>query len=211
MKKWILLAILYGIIIFIGFQNKVLILDWINESSPSQIPFMFLTSTVLSVFPIIPFTLFAGVMGVKYGIALGMVINWFGGVSAAAIFFLLSRYGFQKKFREKVEHYQGLDKFNNMIEKNAFIAVLLARLITIVPPPVVNIYSGLSRMSFRTYIIATGLGKIPSMFFYAFSGSQLFESFGMFLIGIGAYILFVVIIILIYRRWYKGKDKVVIE
>lgn len=203
MIKWIFIVILYGTIILFGFQNKELILDWIHESSPSEIPVMFFISTLLSIFPIIPFTLFAGVMGIKYGIILGTIINWFGAVTAAIFYFLLSRYGFQKIFWEKVKDYQGLKRFQIMIEENAFIAVLLARLISIVPTFVVNIYSGLSDISLRTYIIATAIGKIPSMFFYAFSGKQLFHSFEMFVLGIGAYFLFILFIVFVYRKWYK--------
>ncbi|MBB6454920.1 putative membrane protein YdjX (TVP38/TMEM64 family) [Salirhabdus euzebyi] len=211
MKKWIFLGVFYIITIVVGFQNKALILAWIQESTLSQLPIMFFTSVLLSVFPIVPFTLFAGVMGVKYGAVLGMAINWFGGVSAAALFFLLARYGFQENFRKKIEHYKGLEKFTRMIEQNAFVAVLLVRLISLVPPPVVNIYSGLSRMPFKVYILATGIGKIPSMFFYAFSGSQLFESIGMFIFGLSVYVLFVIFIILMYKKWFKDKEKIITE
>jgi len=205
MKKWILLTVLYATIIFIGLQNREFILNWIHESNPYLIPIMFFLSTFLSVFPIIPFTLFAGVMGAKYGIILGAFINWFGAVTAAIIFFFLSRYSLQKLFWEKVKHYDGIKKFQNMIEENAFIAVLLARLITIVPTIVVNIYSGLSRMSVRTYVTATAIGKIPSMFFLAFSGKQLIQSFEMFVLGITIYFLFILLIILFYRKWYSKK------
>lgn len=211
MKKWILLAMIYIGFILIGFENKSFFLDWIHNSTPSQIPLMFLISTVLSIFPIIPFTLFAGVMGVKFGIFLGMAINWSGGVLAAILFFLFSRYSFQGKFTEKVKHYKKIDALNYMIEKNAFIAVLLTRLITIVPPIIVNVYSGLSRMSFKTYLIATGLGKIPSMFFFAYSGKQLFQSFEMFFIGLAVYLLFILVTLIVYKRWYKAKNKVIVE
>jgi uncharacterized membrane protein YdjX (TVP38/TMEM64 family) len=80
-------------------------------------------------------------------------------------------------------------------------------MIPIVPPPVVNVYSGLSSMMFKTYILATALGKIPGTIIFAYLGNQLFVSFHSFFLGAFIYILFIIIVVLIYRRWYKAKSK----
>src|SRR5207253_9717378 len=57
--------------------------------------------------------------------------------------------------------------------QNAFSYLMTLRLIPLVPFFVVNLVSGLTRMSIGTYIAATALGIIPGSFVYAYAGRQL--------------------------------------
>jgi diketogulonate reductase-like aldo/keto reductase len=63
-----------------------------------------------------------------------------------------------------------------MSERNIFFAILFSRMIPIIPPPVINIYSGLMKISFRTYFSASFFGMIPPMFMYAYGVEQVFSS-----------------------------------
>ncbi|MGO4886894.1 TVP38/TMEM64 family protein [Anaerobacillus sp. MEB173] len=207
MRKWLILVIIYLLVIYFSFQNRDVFFYWLNESNISHLPFMFVISLFLALFPVIPFTLFAGVMGAKYGMFLGGLVNWFGAATAAMIFFFMARYTFANYFRNYIMNYKSLNKFNAMIERNAFIAVLLGRLIPIVPTPVINIYSGLSKMPFRTYMWATIIGQIPSMFIFAFSGDQVFSSLQTLILGLCIYVVFILTVLFVYRKWFKGKAK----
>ncbi|PLR98753.1 TVP38/TMEM64 family protein [Bacillus sp. T33-2] len=202
MKKSLIL-IIYLATLAIGFLNKDAILPWIENSDPAHLPFMFLVSAALATIPIIPFTIFAGIMGAKYGVVLGFVINWFGSVVAAMIYFLLARFFFRKFFRKYLERFKGINHFHGMVEKNSFISILLARLIPIIPTPVINIYSGVMNVSFATFTAATAVGKLPPAFMVAYSGSQLFSSFQNLLTGLVAYALFLVLVLGIYRLWHR--------
>lgn len=206
MKKWLIIVI-YLIVITISFFNREFLMNWIENSDPSYLPFMFLLSTFFATVPVVPFALFAGIMGAKYGVLIGLLINWLGGLSASVIYFLLSRYMFADFLKKYIKQYKGINKFNSMIEKNAFFAILFARMVPIIPPPVVNIYSGLAKISFLTYFSASAIGKIPPMFIYAYGGVQIFLSFHNFLFGISAYFVFLLIIFLIYRTWLRSKSK----
>ncbi len=44
-------------------------------------------------------------------------------------------------FTKYMTRFKGVQKFKTMLEKNAFIAIFVARMIAIIPPPVINIYS----------------------------------------------------------------------
>ena len=204
------LLIMYGLLLLIAFYYKDSILNWLQNSDYSQIPFMFFLSVVFSVFPIVPFTIFAGMMGVKYGVWIGGLINWFGNVGAAIIFFLLARYFFVRGFKQYLSRFKGYQKWNQIVNRNSFMTVMFARLIFIVPAPVINIGSGLSSIPFRTYFLATAIGEMPSMLVYAFLGNQIFTSIQTFIYGLSLYLGFVLVIWLIYRRWIKQKSKVVI-
>jgi uncharacterized membrane protein YdjX (TVP38/TMEM64 family) len=208
LKKWYIIFP-YLLIISIAFIYKEALLQWINKGDATQIPYMILLSVFIGIFPVVPFTLFAGVMGAKFGPLIGGLINWCGAVLASIGFFLLTRYAFAEFFRNFISRYDGLSNYSRMIDKNSFLAVFFARIIHIVPTPVINIYSGISLMSFSTYLLATVLGQMPGMFLYAFIGDQIFASPKKIIMGVSSYLAFSLITFLIYRFWYKGKQKVV--
>ncbi|WNS74921.1 VTT domain-containing protein [Bacillus sp. DTU_2020_1000418_1_SI_GHA_SEK_038] len=206
MKKWWVLSF-YLVILIIGILNKDLIFAWIQKSDSNDLPIMFFLSVFLAAIPFIPFTLFAGVMGAKYGVLIGTLINWFGGTTAAILYFLLARIFFRSFFSDYIKRMKGIQRFQHMLEKNAFIAILLARLIAIFPPPVINIYTGVSKISFGTYLIATAFGLVPPMFMIAFSGEQIFSSILHLSIGIFVYLLFLLSIFLVYKFWFMQSSK----
>jgi uncharacterized membrane protein YdjX (TVP38/TMEM64 family) len=206
MKKW-LIFVIYLIVVTITFLNREFLINWIEDSDVTYLPLMFLLSIFFSTVPVVPFILFAGIMGAKYGILLGMLINWVGGVSAFIIYFLLARYIFANFFKTYSKKYRGIKKFNSMIEKNAFLAIFFARIVLVIPPPIINIYSGLTKMSFLTYFSASAIGILPLMFIYAYGGDQILSSFQNFLFGIIVYFLFLFIIFLIYRNWTRRNSK----
>lgn len=203
-KWWILIG--YIIILIIGLLNKDFILSWIQKSEPANLPIMFFLSAFIASIPIIPFTLFAGLMGAKYGVMVGSLINWFGGVSAGVIYFILSRYFLRDFFSNYLKRLNGIQRFQTMLEKNAFMAILIGRMIAI-PPPVINIYSGVSNIPFGTYLMATAIGKLPPMIIIAYSGDQIFSSLLNFSLGIIFYLIFLLFILLIYRVWFIRRSK----
>ncbi|MBO1511324.1 TVP38/TMEM64 family protein [Metabacillus bambusae] len=208
MRKGLIFAIIYGITLLIAFNYRDFLLNWLNDSDLEQIPFLFFLSIVISVFPIIPFSVFAGMMGAKYGIWIGSIINWFGSVGAAIIFFFLARRFFVCELKNYVSRFKGFKNLNNTINQSPFTTVLLARAIYIIPPPVINVYSGLSSMSFKIYFFATAIGQVPAMIVYAFLGNQLFTSVQTFLQVLVIYIGFILIVLFIYRRWLKEKSRI---
>lgn len=208
MKKWLILFAIYVIMIYGAYQYQESILAWIEHGEMSQLYIMFPLSALVSIFPVIPFFIFAGVMGAKYGLLWGAFINWFGSVFAAMGFFLLARYSFGEYLRKSIKRFKRLDQFTKMIEKNAFVAVLFARTLHVVPPPVTNIYSGISKMPMSSYFTATAIGQIPGMLVYAFLGVHIFSSLSTLWIGISIYLGFLFIVLIIYYLWSRQKNKI---
>ncbi|WP_067727430.1 TVP38/TMEM64 family protein [Oceanobacillus damuensis] len=208
MKKGIFIGIIYLIMIYMAFLYREPLMDWLDQSDISQLPFMFFLSVFFGVIPVIPFSVFAGLMGVKYGILLGTVINLTGSAGAAVIFFIFARYFFVQQFQTYIAKFSKIKKFDYTISQNAFVAVLFSRLIPVVPPPVVNIYSGLSTMQFKVYAAATVIGQIPGMIVYAYLGNQLFTSTHAFIFGISIYAGFILLVLIIYRWWFKRIQRI---
>lgn len=204
MNKWFIIFF-YVILLIIGFINRDLLMKWIQNSDRSYLFFMFLLSAMLAIFPVIPFTLFGGIMGVKFGLMLGLLINWFGGLTAAITYYLVARFIASDYFIKKIKTYKKVEYLNHLVKNNSFIAVLLGRLIPVIPPPAVHIYSAVNGISFFTYLLATAIGIIPPMFIVSFGGNQLFTDFYLFLVGIFGYLIFLVSVILFSRIWIKRK------
>ncbi|HMK22135.1 MAG TPA: TVP38/TMEM64 family protein [Terriglobales bacterium] len=94
-----------------------------------------------------------------------------GATTGATLAFLAARY----LFRDWVEQRFGdrLAAFQEGFARNAFNYLLTLRLIPLFPFFLVNLLSGLTRMSAGTYVAATALGIIPGSLAYTFAGRQL--------------------------------------
>ena len=94
-----------------------------------------------------------------------------GATTGATLAFFAARY----LFRGWVEQRFGkrLAVFQEGFRQNAFTYLLTLRLIPLFPFFLVNLLSGLTRVTASTYIAATALGIIPGSLAYTFAGRQL--------------------------------------
>lgn len=204
MKKIILFALLYSTLLFVAFWHQDSLLTWINQTNYSQLPLMFLLAIMFGIIPIIPYSVFAGVMGAKYGVLIGASINWVGSIGAGIFFFVFVRYFFYDKFQQSIQRFEKVQKFDQMIGRNGFVAVLFSRLIPVIPTPVVNLYSGLSPILFSHYIVATAIGQIPEVIMFAYLGNQIFTSLQTTIYGIVVYVSFLLVVFSVYYWWYRA-------
>jgi uncharacterized membrane protein YdjX (TVP38/TMEM64 family) len=204
LKKW-LLVISYAITILIILLNKEQLVTWIQQKDSTNILAMLIIAILLALFPVVPYGLVAGAIGAKVGFLIGGVINIVASTCAAILMFVVFRYAFAGAARRMIKKNQRIDRFTQLFEANAFGAVLLARLIPIIPAQLVNIYSAISRINFITFTIATMLGKIPVMVTFAIVGDQLFTNKGIAFITITIYAVFLLLIYLSFRVWRRYK------
>ncbi|MGG1552335.1 TVP38/TMEM64 family protein [Paenibacillus ferrarius] len=202
MKKW-LPVIIYVIVIMLIFLNKEQLIIWIQRRDSTNIMAIMIIATLFALFPVVPYGLFAGALGAKFGFFTGGIINILASTCAALIMFLIFRYSFSGPARRMIARYQRVEHFTKMFEANAFLAVLFARLIPIIPAQVVNIYSAISRIKFITFTLATVLGKIPLMMTFALLGDQLFENTTNVVITIVLYSGFLLLVYVTYRALSK--------
>jgi uncharacterized membrane protein YdjX (TVP38/TMEM64 family) len=109
--------------------------------------------------------------GFLFGSLVGTLYVNLGATTGATLAFLASRY----LLRDWVERKFGgrLGPLQEGFAKNAFSYLMTLRLIPIFPFFIVNMVSGLTRMSLGTYVAATAIGIIPGSFVYAYAGRQL--------------------------------------
>lgn len=109
--------------------------------------------------------------GFLFGSVFATLFVNIGATTGATLAFLSARY----LLRDWVEQ-----KFGNTLgpiqagfSKNAFNYLITLRLIPLFPFFLVNMVSGLTRVSIGTYVSATAIGIIPGSFVFAYAGRQL--------------------------------------
>lgn len=109
--------------------------------------------------------------GLLFGAGWATVFVNVGATTGATVAFLTARYLLRDTVEQKFGKWLG--PFQEGFAKNAFSYLLTLRLIPLFPFFVVNLVSGLTRVSVGTYVAATALGIIPGSFVYAYAGRQL--------------------------------------
>jgi len=109
--------------------------------------------------------------GFLFGVVLGIVYVNIGATLGSACIFLVTRYllggWLQNRYRPQ------LQRFNKEMARHGYNYLLTLRLIPIFPFFLVNIFGGLTKLSFWSFIWTTSLGILPADAVYTFAGSQL--------------------------------------
>lgn len=109
--------------------------------------------------------------GFLFGSVWGTLFVNLGATTGATLAFLASRY----LLHDWVEQKFGttLGPIQAGFSKNAFHYLMTLRLIPLFPFFLVNMVSGLTRVSLGTYVTATAIGIIPGSFVFAYAGQAL--------------------------------------
>lgn len=206
MNKKLGTAFLYLLIALLIFWQKDFLLAWVEIADPNWAPLVAVAATLFSLFPVIPYPLVGAVIGAAYGPQLGGVIVWFGSSMASVLMFLFIRYVF-KDLGAKWLYAKHIESFTLLFERNAFFAILITRMIPVIPSIIINTYAGLSRVSFWIYTIASTIGKIPAMLLFALIGDQAMRSPQHLIYSLLFYIAFLALVYGIYKLWEKGVKK----
>lgn len=196
MKKW-LTVILYVSGTIIAFIYRENILSWM-KGDHNLLVFLGI-ATLLALFPVVPYKAVIGFFGYAYGSFAGAMICWLATNLAAAILFGATKYLFQHQARAYLASIPALEKFTVAVEKRPFASIVLARLAPIIPQTAVNMYAGAAGLPFWSYIIASGIGKIPGIALYAYLGDNLFQSPASAITAISVYLVVLVIAALSLR------------
>ncbi len=152
--------------------------------------------------PVIPFFLLAGAGGIIFGMLGGLLIIWSGGVLGACTTFTVARY----LGKARVERWL-INRGWNFCYTNeqGFLAILISRLIPVVPSVAVNIISGISKVRFSAFASATALGKLPWAFLYTSLGYNLSrgKTWALYL----ALVIVALLLILAVYRWFTQRAK----
>ncbi|MDG5789586.1 TVP38/TMEM64 family protein [Evansella sp. AB-P1] len=205
-RKLIVVITAITIILLLYFYHEPL-LHWIQNNEQDYVVLTSIIATFMSLFPVIPYPIVGGVIGAAYGPWLGAFVIWIGSTLASIIFFSMIRYGGFHKWGTKILlRYTVTKKITLLFERNAFMSITILRMIPVIPSILINAYAALSRVSFISYSIASGLGKIPAMILFALVGHTIVTDPLEIIYMVLIYVVFLSIVYSIYRIWTRRID-----
>lgn len=152
-------------------ENKIWISRFVDDNYAFSVFLFFLSCAVFINSPV-PFAALLKLLGgFFFGPFLGAIYNIAATLVACLVGFGLSRYAFKEAFEKK--YYQHVKDIESKIEKNGFYYFLTLRVVMVVPYFLINISAGISRVSFKDFLLSTLLGVIPSSLIYANGGNKL--------------------------------------
>ena len=132
-------------------------------------PLTFVSAYALAVLLLLPTTVATIVAGAVFGFP-GLALAWIGSLVGTAIAYLLGRY----TGRRVTERFLGRHPLLERLRDHASTWDLMRlRVLPIAPFGVLPYLSGMTSVSLRRLLLATGIAELPTMAAYAYAGVQL--------------------------------------
>ncbi|WP_127530898.1 TVP38/TMEM64 family protein [Paenibacillus kobensis] len=149
-------------------QLKSLDLDHIERTLRSYKQFGPLPGLLMPIaealIPALPLIVIVAANANIYGLWYGFLLSWLGATIGASIVFWIARKlggRLGQWFRKRIPQAQ---KFFDWIENKGFTPLFLLACFPFTPSALINVVAGLSSLRFRTFLIATLLGKSVMIF-----------------------------------------------
>ncbi len=124
----------------------------------------------------LPGTVFTIVGGLVFGKWLGTLLNVVGATVGASGAFWVARLLAGEMLIKKLSGQKWFDKFNKGLEENGVSYMLFVRLVPLFPFNGINFGSGITKVSFRDYLVGTVVGIIPATFVFTNAAVEVGES-----------------------------------
>jgi uncharacterized membrane protein YdjX (TVP38/TMEM64 family) len=136
-------------------------------------PLVTISISVLQIVPLpVPPPTVPLVNGWLFGPAAGTLVTWIGIMLNALLGYKLAS-GPARDFIMRFLPGDKVDRAEELLEEHGSWAVLLLRMVPVLPFTAVSVGAGLFRLSFREYCLASALGILPSAFALSLIGYQL--------------------------------------
>jgi uncharacterized membrane protein YdjX (TVP38/TMEM64 family) len=120
----------------------------------------------------LPGSLIASANGAVFGIWVGTLLSWLGGLLGGSLAFGIARW----LGRDAVQRLVGRTRLAGMADlgqRDGFWTVLVARLIPLISFDLVSYLAGLSALRYRHFLLATAIGMLPGTFAWTALGHDL--------------------------------------
>lgn len=129
-----------------------------------------------SIIPILPLAVFIAINTVVFGNFLGFIISWGATIVGCSISFLIFRKGFSKYIYRNIDTKKKGKELMDIITNLSFSKLVLILAIPFTPAFSINIGAGLSKMSYKKYLLALIISKLAVVYFWGFIGTTFVES-----------------------------------
>lgn len=150
------------------------IIDYINQFGVFAPAIAFGLFTVQAILPIFPYAILAAAGGIIFGFKEGVLLSWLGALTGACIAYWMCRSLGFNQFLERFYHSTGFD-LRQLDTGMAFWTIILARVIPIIPTPLINAAAALGGVSFLNFVASSAIGKMPTAILYTGLGLAIFN------------------------------------
>jgi uncharacterized membrane protein YdjX (TVP38/TMEM64 family) len=139
-------------------------MEWLQEWGIWGAPISILVNAGINVIGFVPSVFITGANVWIWGPFWGFWLSWAGEVLGASIAFFLFRKGYRhwQQQRDKPE-WRWIRNLNRWPPHRQFASLLLARIAPMIPSGAVNLVGSFTRIRFDRFLLATMIGKIPSI------------------------------------------------
>lgn len=148
------------------------IAEWLANWGIGAYVLSILLNVVISILGVIPSVFLTMANVLVFGVIPGFFVSWIGEMVGAFFSFTLYRKGalrLEEKYLSKNRRLW-FHRLQQMTPLRQFFAVLIARIIPYVPSALVTVISVMSQVRIPIYLLATGIGKAPSILLESFAG-----------------------------------------
>ena len=159
--------------------------------------------TILVVIPSEAIIALSGALGLE--MTKVILVGIAGLLAGAIIAFFISRY-FGRKIVLKLLGEEWIDEMDEWIDDNGTRAIFIARLVPLIPFDLISYVSGLTKIDFNKYLLATMMGMLPRIIFLVYLGSAAKSVLSIIGLGMDFIILFgtlgIILIIYLDKKGY---------
>lgn len=140
-----------------------------------------------------------------FGWVWGAVLSWVSAMAAAGICYGIAKY-LGREVVEKLTSKTALKSVDVFFERYGDYTIVICRLLPFVSFDIVSYAAGLTSMSFKRFMIATGIGQLPATIIYSYIGGML--TGGVKWVVMGLLCLFALsLLIYVLKNIYASKYK----
>lgn len=142
--------------------DMYMVAEYINSFGSWAVVFGFFLILLVNSIGFPPAIIFSSASALIFGLIPGILLAWIAETVGVAISFVLLRFLFRDAAEEAIAKNAYLQKIDEMSGSKGFQIMLVARIIPYLPSGLLNILGAISKMSFKAFVLAALIGKLPS-------------------------------------------------
>lgn len=151
-------------------EAVIALLNWVDSLGPWG-PALFVIIYILGCVLFLPGSLLTIGAGFLFGLLVGTITVSIGSTLGAGAAFLLSRTVLRKWVGERIVSMPRFRALDEAVGREGFKVVLLTRLSPLFPFNLLNFMFGITKVSFRDYVLASWIGMLPGAVLYVYIGT----------------------------------------
>lgn len=129
-----------------------------------------------SMIPMLPLAVFIALNMILFGNIVGFIMSWVATSIGCVIMFTISRKYFSNFFDRKTKNAKKTKQIMNIINNIDLSTFVIITALPFTPAFLINIASGLSKMSYKKFIANILISKIAVVYFWGYIGTTFIES-----------------------------------